>query len=366
MNWLPNIILAPLSWVYGWCVYVRNQLYNFGFLRSRTSETPTIVVGNLEVGGSGKTIHIAFLVSMLQKNLANIAVLSRGYKRKTKGFLLADAQNASVAALGDEPYQLFLQHQHTTKIAVCSQRWQGIEQIKAHAPQTQVVLLDDGFQHRALSAGFYVLLTDFAKPFYADKLLPLGRLREHKRAAKRADIIIITKSPKDLNVYDKKRMADQAKSVPRQKIIFSYLEYEKPINAQTNQPTDIPAEAQILLVTGIAKPTSLLEYLHKHFRHITHIAYADHYRYKTKDLEKIKKQYDKLSGSNKWIICTEKDWVKLKQFSQFFAENAINWAYLPVKTSFSAADAEVLETSLTTYVKQANLLQTTYKKHLKP
>jgi tetraacyldisaccharide 4'-kinase len=362
MNWLTNILLFLPSKLYGLGIYLRNQCYAIGVLPSQTVGVPTVVVGNLEAGGAGKTTHTELLIELLRNDLKHIAVLSRGYKRQTTGFVLADA-HATPATIGDEPYQIHQKYAPQVQVAVCANRLHGIQNLVQHQPSTQLVLLDDGFQHRALQAGFYILLTDFSKPFYDDNLLPMGRLREHKRAAKRADLIIFTKSPQDLNVYEKKRLSDLAKSVPRQKILFSYLEYDdlrdfdgELLQQNAQQPQ------HILLTTGIAKPAILLNHLQKTYKDtVKHLQFPDHHNYKTKDLEKIKIAYNKIVATEKLLICTEKDWVKLRKFSNFFNNNSIKCGYLPVKAALNATDTQILRTSVLDYTKQALLMQKSSK-----
>ncbi|MEX2379763.1 MAG: tetraacyldisaccharide 4'-kinase, partial [Vicingaceae bacterium] len=233
MNFVLRILLLPFTLIYSIAVRLRNFFYDIGLLKSSEFNFPLIVVGNLTVGGTGKTPHTEFIVKTL-KNDYLTAVLSRGYGRKSKGYKLADSGD-SPESIGDEPYQIFTKHQEIL-VAVDEKRKRGIEKLRALPSAPQVVVMDDAFQHRQVKAGLNILLTDYSNLYINDILLPSGRLREPKSAAKRADIIVITKSPSVLSPLEIRRITESLKPKAYQKVFFSYIDYQnlKPLNIAAN------------------------------------------------------------------------------------------------------------------------------------
>lgn len=342
--------LLPLAWLYGLGVSVRNTLYEMGVLKSYSFDLAVVKVGNLSVGGTGKTPHTELVAAMLAEAFPSVAILSRGYKRKTSGFRLAsDADNAS--SLGDEPYQMYLKLPDV-QVAVCEDRKTGIEKLLANNPFLSAVVLDDGFQHRKVKAGLNILLSDYNEPFYNDQLLPAGKLREHKNAYRRADLIIFTKAPQHVNVYDKKFVYTKVKPAANQEVIFSHIRYGDPVYLEPFEEERLKNDQHLLLVTGLANAQSLTDMLDRRRMSYVHLAYADHQSYGKKQLEQIEKQFASLEGSKKLVLTTEKDFVKLREHAQWFVDKQIPLAYLPIEIGFDEHDRAIFIQKIEEYVKQ--------------
>jgi len=310
-------LLFPFSILYGWITSIRNFLYDNGILKSYSFDVPVIAVGNLSVGGTGKTPQIEYLIRLLSPNY-KIATLSRGYKRKSKGFVLADAtSNADV--LGDEPFQM---HQKfpTIQVAVDAHRKNGIERLLSLPIQPEVILLDDAFQHRKVKAGFYILLSAYDDLFCTDLLLPTGTLRESSNGAKRADVIIITKCPKDLSEIAQQNVK---KSLGLETpIYFSCIDYDDKVYTQNDSKSVVEISTlDKLLLAGIAKPEPFFAYLQAEKNE--KMVYPDHHHFTENDIKQIKNKANK-----KLIITTEKDYVRLKD------QDLDSLYYLPIKSKF--------------------------------
>ncbi|MDR0894059.1 MAG: tetraacyldisaccharide 4'-kinase [Prevotellaceae bacterium] len=302
--------LAILSLIYGTGVWVRNKCFDFGLLKSEHFPVPVIGTGNLSVGGTGKTPHTEYLIRLLQRSGLNVAVLSRGYKRKSRGYLLATPET-DVAQIGDEPFQM-KQKFPQIRVAVDANRRRGIRQLMAqNNPPVDVILLDDAFQHRYVHPGLNILLTDSTHPFFHDRLMPLGRLREPPSSARRADIVIFTKCP-DMD-DDSNLRAPFARPFtfsPGQQVYFSAIRYEELIPLFGGEPRrlqSITPDTSILLLTGIAHPTPLKKKLEAYTPHVDLFAYPDHYAFTGNDLRYIRQQF-----RHTWIVTTEKDAARLK------------------------------------------------------
>ena len=278
--------------VYYFVTWLRNTFYNVGILNSETYELPIICVGNLSVGGTGKTPMVEYLVRLL-KNEFKVATLSRGYKRKTKGFIIANT-NTTVEQVGDEPMQ-FYDKFNDIIIAVDADRRHGITQLIQHG--IDVIILDDAFQHRKVEAGLNILLTTFNKPFYKDYVLPTGNLREPRNGATRADIIIITKCPQDLSDSQKAAIVRNVKPSRQQKVFFSEIGYGA-------LPEEIEKTDSFTLVTGIANPKPLVDHLTNHNLDFEHMQFKDHHEFTTSEIDVL--------INKKIILTTEKDYMRLK------------------------------------------------------
>ncbi len=322
-------LFFPFSILYGIVTSIRNFFFDIGFLKSYSFDIPIIAVGNLSVGGTGKTPQIEYLIRLLSPNY-NVATLSRGYKRKSEGFLLADVtSNAEI--LGDEPFQM---HQKfpNIKVAVDANRKNGIEQLLSLSEKPNVILLDDAFQHRKVKAGFYILLTAFDDLFFDDFILPTGNLRESRSGAKRADAIIITKCSKDLSEIAQRNIEKKiALNVP---IFFSFIDYDDKIYNETDSKSvnEIKNSDKVLLA-GIAKPQSFFAYLDKN--NDTKLEFPDHHHFTQNDIITIKSK-----ANNKLIVTTEKDYVRLKN------KDLKSLFYLPIKSSFITEQKKFDETIL--------------------
>lgn len=284
-------------------------MYDIGLKPSIDFLVPTIVIGNLNVGGSGKTPMTELLITKLKQDF-KLAVLSRGYGRKTKGFLLADG-NATPTSLGDEPYQIYQKFKKEIVVAVGEERAIAIPNILAENDDVQLILLDDAFQHRAVKGTCNILLSEFAKPFYDDTLLPAGRLRESAKGAARADAIIITKTPDNTLKETKEKIAENvAKYAPEVPVFFAGIQYGQPLDLDGKSSMS----EEIVLVTGIANPLPLKKYLLGKYKILKHFRFSDHHRYTKDDVSAIIKYIKSEHPSHLTpILTTEKDFVKLTQ-----------------------------------------------------
>ncbi|MER3373482.1 MAG: tetraacyldisaccharide 4'-kinase [Allomuricauda sp.] len=325
-------IAFPFSLVYALVVHIRNFFYNTGVMKSKSYQTPTLCVGNLSVGGTGKTPMIEYLVRLLKGH--KIAVLSRGYKRKSKGFLVADT-NSAVLDLGDEPYQLHQKFPEIT-VAVDADRRNGINQLE-NTVKPEVILLDDAFQHRRVKPDFSILLTAYGQLYVDDWYLPTGNLRDSKREAKRANIIIVTKCPVLLSEEEQRAIIDRLKPLPHQKVLFSKLEYDQLLKGGKVENLDFSAikAKKMALVTGIASPEPLVNYLKSLGLVFTHFAFGDHHNFSEKDVQQFK--------DHELILTTEKDYVRLKG-------KVKNLFYVEIAHSFTAEDKVFLEKTIKSLV----------------
>ena len=319
-------ILYPFSLLYGEIVGARNKAFDKGVLNAVKFSIPTIVVGNLNVGGTGKSPQIEYLVRLLQDDY-KLAILSRGYKRKSEGFQLAD-NNATAEMIGDEPLQFYKKFDNVI-VAVDGDRVNGINQLKKLNQSPEVVLLDDAFQHRKVNAGFNILLTTYKKLYVDDTMLPAGNLREKKEGAKRAQIIVVSKCPQSLSDKEQFDIAKKLKPELNQTIFFSTIAYHNTVLNEVNEiPIDHLKNYEVLLVTGIANANPLIKFLEENKIRFKHLKYADHYNFSKSDKEKIKSNFDQLKAEKKIILTTEKDYVR--GFSNFNDQVY----YLPIETKF--------------------------------
>ncbi len=329
---IARILLSPFSLLYGIGVWFRNVSYDTGLLKATKFSIPVINVGNLSVGGQGKSPHVEYLIELL-KPYIDVATLSRGYMRKTKGFKLAQYQDTA-ETVGDEPIQYKRKYKDLV-VAVCESRNTGIPMILQHHPNVQTILLDDAYQHRAVTPGLNILLTQYELPFTRDHLLPVGRLREWKKAYKRADIIIITKCPEDITQEDRKKLIDEIQPYDHQKMFFSKYEYQLPYHfIHINNRLELDGAQNVLLISAIANTDYLLDYLEPRVGSIQHLEYEDHHPFTDEDLRYQKKVYDNMDSENKIILTTEKDAMRLEPYRQQFYEWGVNIYVLPIKVKF--------------------------------
>lgn len=308
-----NHWLRPLSWLYGLGVGVRNWLFDTDILKQKAFDCPVVNVGNLTVGGTGKTPHIELLIRML-KNEYHVAVLSRGYKRKSRGYLLADV-NTPVQAIGDEPWQLKKKFPDVA-VAVDANRQRGITHLLNDEPQLGVnlILLDDAFQHRYVRPRVNILLTDYHRLISEDRLLPAGRLREPIHAKNRADIVIVTKCPHDIRPIDYRVVQSSLNLKPFQQLFFSTFRYGTPYRLFNETPgaeEQLTSDTHVLLLTGIASPRQMMFDLHRITRHITPLFFPDHHEFSPHDINQLEHSFADLQGSKRLIITTEKDAARL-------------------------------------------------------
>ena len=326
-------ILFPVSLVYALVVYLRNYFYDKGIFSSKSFETPTVCIGNLSAGGTGKTPMVELLIALLKDNF-KVAVLSRGYRRKSKGFVLADNE-ATVETLGDEPFQIFSKFPDIT-LAVDADRRNGIEILEKRM-QPDVILLDDAYQHRKVSCGFSILLTSFGNLYVDDWYLPTGNLRDSKKEASRAAIIVVTKCPRDLSVDSRNAIMVKLKPEPRQKVLFSYLDYDDTIKAVDDSISlEELRTKEVTLVTGIANPQPLLDYLKSKGLRFEHLKFKDHHDFSASELAVLREK--------QCILTTEKDFVRLK-------DKVDNLYFIPVKHRFFDDGESVLKRRLQEFMK---------------
>lgn len=348
-----NEWMLPLSWLYGLGVRLRNQLFSFGILKSRSFNVPVISVGNITVGGSGKTPHVEYLVNLL-KDKVKVAVLSRGYKRKSKGYVLAD-KDTEMRTIGDEPYQMRSKFPDIY-VAVDKDRCHGIDRLTSDeaTKDTDVILLDDAYQHRYVKPGINILLVDYHRLIIYDKLLPAGRLREPQNGKSRADIVIITKCPKDLKPMEYRVIIKAMNLYPYQQLFFTTLEYDdlRPVYCGENRKLDsISKDENILLLTGIASPKQMIYDLKPYSDKITPLTYADHHQFTKKDVERINAAFAQMP-SPKMIITTEKDNSRLFGMKGLSDEVRHNIYILPVRIKFMLEEEEDFNNKIIGYVQK--------------
>ncbi|WP_036878014.1 tetraacyldisaccharide 4'-kinase [Xylanibacter oryzae] len=344
--------LLPISWLYGIGVSIRNFLFNIGILKSRSFDIPIISVGNITVGGTGKTPHVEYLIRLLKDNF-NIAVLSRGYKRKSKEFILAD-DDTEMSIIGDEPYQMKQKFPNIT-VAVDKDRCHGIEQICGNnsTKNTDVILLDDAYQHRYVKAGINILLVDYHRMLSSDKLLPAGRLRESEDGKSRADMVIITKCPSDLKPMEFRVITKAMDLYPYQQLFFTTLIYKDlmPIYEGESKSIESISEDNILLLTGIASPQQILEDMKPYMKNINQMTYQDHHQFTDKDVEDLNNRYSALP-SPKIIITTEKDATRIKGLEGLSEEVKRNIYTLPIEVKFMLEQKDTFNENIIGYVRK--------------
>lgn len=308
-------LLTPASWLYGAVVGVRNWMFEQKFFKSVEYDIPVIGVGNLTVGGTGKTPHVEYIVSHLSLEY-KVAVLSRGYKRKTKGFVLANA-NSTPSSIGDEPYQIYQKFHGKVIVACCESRRKGIDELLKLFPDLEIIVLDDSFQHRWVKPKISILLTDYSRPFYEDKLLPLGRLRESPIQVNRADMVIVTKCPADLQPMSYRIAYKNLDLMAFQKLFFSRYDYGdlRPVFLDDSpyavSLAELSEKDSVMLLTGIANPRYIVRYLRSYPFKVKVDHYPDHHDFTKRDIQDIAKRFKDMPGQRKIIVTTEKDAVRL-------------------------------------------------------
>ena len=343
-NPLIQLLLAPLSLLYGLGISLRNFLYKKGILKGVEFDVPLISVGNLSIGGAGKTPHIEYLIRLL-KDYLNVATISRGYKRKTKGFLIVKP-NHNANAVGDEPLQFKRKFQDVL-VTVSESRTFAVPQILIEQPESQVILLDDAFQHLSITPGLNILLTEFSYPFTKDYLLPSGRLREWRSAYHRADIIVVSKCPFQISENDKSAFIEEINPLSRQRIYFSYYKYGQPyFLLNTNYRLNLSPDLDVVLISAIARADYLVEYLEKHVNSIQALEYEDHHYFTKFDVSQLKNTFSNIDSPKKIILTTEKDAMRLELHHQFIVENKLPVYVLPVKVAFHFDEGEIFDNDI--------------------
>jgi tetraacyldisaccharide 4'-kinase len=348
-----NILLYPVSLIYGLITGTRNFLYSAGVLKSYSFDLPVICIGNITIGGTGKTPHTEYVAGLL-KDSYNVAVLSRGYKRKTKGFIIASPVSTA-HDIGDEPLQIYSRFPGIT-VAVDSDRVRGLQRILEERPETDVVILDDGFQHRRLTPGFSILLSDYNRPLPKDHLIPFGSLREHRRNAARADVLIITKTPEDITPIDRRLITDRTDKYPYQTLLFSALKYGQPMPVYKGTVSEFKLDWNsfqdngALIVTGIASPEPLVTHVKRFFSEVRHLRFPDHHDFTESDLYRIGEAWKGIEKPHKYIITTEKDAVRLREFTNIADDLKNAFFFIPVSISFLNKGRDDFDKLVSSYV----------------
>lgn len=312
-----RIFLFPFALLYWLVIAIRNWLYNQNILPSTSFAFPLICIGNLSVGGTGKSPMVEYLVRLL-KNEFRVATLSRGYKRRTKGYALANNESTALE-IGDEPMQFHIKFPDVP-VAVGEERLDAIPQLLHDRPGTEAIILDDAFQHRAIRAGLNILLTEYSNLFTRDFYLPTGDLRDLKSEYKRADIIVVTKCKPDLTVNEKQKVIEEIRLRPGQSIFFASIEYGQPYHIFNRTGFSLTENTEVLLVSGIANPRPLKKLLETHSKTYYMLQYPDHRIFTIDDLKEIRKRFAAIEVVNKIILTTEKDAVRLVKFKTEIAD----------------------------------------------
>jgi len=342
-----RVLLLPFSLVYGLIIYIRNWLFDSNILRSATFNLPLICVGNLAVGGTGKSPMVEFLIGKLKDDF-RLAILSRGYKRKTIGYTLA-SEKSTALEIGDEPMQFYNKFPDVT-VAVGEERVVAIPQLLQDKPDTRVIILDDAFQHRSVRAGFNILLTDYNNLFTRDWFLPTGDLRDQKKSARRANIILVTKCPQDLSLAEKNQLIREIRPAASQHIFFTAISYGKPYQVITRELWIPNKTTEVLLVTGIANPGQLKKHLEEKFNGYDELAFSDHHIFTIDDLKHILKRFDQIESPEKILLTTEKDAVRLQKFSQQLRELPV--FVMPIQPVFLFNEENQFTRLITTFIQE--------------
>lgn len=328
-----RFLLLPFSLIYGLVIWLRNKLFDWSILKQKEFDLPVICIGNLTVGGTGKTPHTEYLIHLLHEKL-NLAVLSRGYKRKTSGYFLAGA-DSSPEIIGDEPFQIYSRNPDI-KVAVCENRVEGIERLITDFKELETILLDDAYQHRYVKPTLSILLIDSNRPVYKDFVFPAGNLREGRAGIKRANIVVVTKCAEDVNAETYNQWFKKLRLSKSQQLYFSGIEYGNlqaifESNQNMRSIENLTAQkARILIVTGIAEPKPLIDYIKSKGLSPEIIRFADHHHFEDKDILKIKEKFNSIAGVNKVILTTEKDAVRFKHMPNFLESLKDVSYFLPI------------------------------------
>lgn len=335
---LSALLLYPISKLYGFGMAVRNRMFEYGILKQTEFKVPVIVVGNLAMGGTGKTPHVEYIVESLMGKY-NIGVLSRGYRRSTHGFVLATPQSRP-EDIGDESYQIYRKFGPDITVAVCEKRVVGINRMLEINPKIDMLILDDAFQHRYVKPTVSVVLTEFNRPIFTDSLLPYGRLRETRAALNRADIVIATKCPPGMEQLEYSIFGEKLNLFPFQKLFFSRFEYGHFVPLFPEEAAEIPAletlrpGTSVLVVTGVANPKPFSRFLRRNKMKVKMMRFPDHHNFTSADMEAVKNGFAELPGEDKFIATTEKDAVRLINNPYFPHSLRSKIFYVPIKVAF--------------------------------
>lgn len=356
MNLL-RLLAWPLSLLYGLVVYLRNKLFDIGIIPSTEIEDAALIgVGNLAVGGTGKTPHVEYLVKLLHPKY-KIGTLSRGYGRKTIGFHIA-TKEATTLEIGDEPKQFRHRFPDEIPVAVDGQRVHGVKKMLEKFPNLQVVILDDVFQHRRIKPGLQIMLTDYGRLFYQDHLMPTGLLREPKPGVRRADIIVVTKTPDFFSPLERKRIIKEIKGQPYQKIYFSKIVYGEfipfgpiAIEMKVSKEVCFNKNYSVVLLTGIANSHSLEYFLKDKVKELIPFRFRDHHEFMPADLLRLQEIFKSVKGDKKIVLTTEKDAMRLQKpgLEEYLGDLPVY--YVPIEVAFQDQDAADFNQQINDYVR---------------
>ena len=341
MPWY-SFLLAPFALIFQVITEFRNFFYDLKILKSKKGKIPSIVVGNLSVGGTGKTPMVEFLLRNLSPE-KNLGVLSRGYSRKTKGYLKAST-TSNPSQIGDEPFQIYQKFGEKIPVYVCENRVEGIEKIFTDNPELDALILDDAFQHRSLKADFYILLTSYQKPFSRDFIMPMGRLREARNGANRADLVVVTKCPETLTQSERDGLKKEMSKYlsPETPVLFSSISYGEPKALEHT----IPFSKNVILISGLADDRLFVKYCESNFKVLEVFSFPDHHTYSLENLNTFLVRTESQKSFSPVFICTEKDGEKLKSLGKggFLGEFPI--FVLPIEVKLESVDKEILLTQI--------------------
>lgn len=307
-----RILLFPLSLIYALIVWVRNRLFDKNFFQSVSFNLPVICIGNLSAGGTGKSTMVEFLTHRF-KNKITLAILSRGYKRKTRGYALADEKTTALE-IGDEPMQFHIKFPDVA-VSVGEERIVAIPQLLHDRPATKLIILDDAFQHRSVKAGLNILLTEYDNLFTRDWFLPTGDLRDERNSYTRADLLVVTKCPQDISAGEAAAIRTEINVLPHQHLFFSSIQYGMPYHITNKTQAPITTSMEVLLISGIANPLPLKDFLRENSKAYYEMLFSDHHIFSIDDWKDIVKRFEFIQATNKIILTTEKDAVRLSKFS---------------------------------------------------
>jgi tetraacyldisaccharide 4'-kinase len=346
LRWL----LLPFSIIYGAVVGFRNLLFDWGVLKSTAVSIPTICIGNLTVGGTGKTPHVEYVVELL-RHYSNVATLSRGYKRKSKGFNYAST-NSTVNGVGDEPLQIKNKFPEVT-VAVDGDRVGGVKKLISGNPLLDVVILDDAFQHRYIKPGLSILLVDYSRPVWNDVFLPTGNLRDSFKERRRADIVVFTKSPANISSFKMEEYSKAMKLKGNQKVFFSTFSYGNPIPVFSKESGNflIEQNTQAIAFSGIAKPFPFFSYVESICQLNEIMVFSDHHFFSKKEIQTIFDKFSKINTENKVLLTTEKDAMRIRSLEGFDSEIKSKLFYIPVTVEFLGDNQAEFNNKIISYVR---------------
>lgn len=356
INKFLRLLLYPFSLLYGVITWARNKLYDQGFLTEIEFDLPTIAVGNLSVGGTGKTPHVQYLIRLLQ-DLLQVATLSRGYNRNTKGYVFAD-ERATALTIGDEPMLFYINH--GVAVGVGERRVLALPQLLMDAPDTEVVLLDDAFQHRSIKPGLNIMVTEYKQMFTRDHIVPFGRLRESRRGYGRADCIIVSKCPGSMDLAEKQRITREINPLSHQRLFFTTLKYGSCNGLLTGESILVKPGTKLMAVCGISDPQPFLEYLLTLSEEVKLLRFPDHHYYTLEDLEKMKNGLAQLAPAETVIMTTEKDAVRLRLLAREIRAMNLPVYVISVEIAFLFNEGESFNQFIFDYINHARLAQFNY------